>query len=152
VYLRVLGVYEAVYVARIISEGRETNLGVLGRALFAVKLWAAEGMRVHREGQFVSTSFDELNAWLGRELGKPAHAVTENTDLTAELRRDSHSFAARSPTCLRRNHLRQQGRHRVSVGGRERRDCSDTPTRLWSNFAQTPIVRFDYAEVAERMW
>jgi len=28
-----------------------------------------------------------LNAWLGKESGKPIHAVTETTDLTAELKR-----------------------------------------------------------------
>jgi hypothetical protein len=33
------------------------------------------------------TSPDELNAWLGKESGKPVHAVTEATDQTAELRR-----------------------------------------------------------------
>jgi hypothetical protein len=44
-------------------------------------------MPLHREGQFVSTSSDELNSWLGQELGKPVHVATENTDLTAELKR-----------------------------------------------------------------
>ena len=51
-----------------------------------VKRRAAEGMPLHREGQFVSTSSDELNAWLGQESGKPGHVATENTDLTAELK------------------------------------------------------------------
>ena len=45
-----------------------------------VKRRAAEGMPLHREGQFVSTSSDELNAWLGQESGKPGHVATENTD------------------------------------------------------------------------
>jgi hypothetical protein len=38
-------------------------------------------------GRFVSTTVDELNQWLGRESGKPVHAATETTDLTAELKR-----------------------------------------------------------------
>ena len=59
----------------------------LGEPVSVVKRWAAGGMPLHREGQFVSTSSDELNAWLGQESGKPVHVATENTDLTAELKR-----------------------------------------------------------------
>jgi hypothetical protein len=44
-------------------------------------------MPPNREGQFVSTSSDELNAWLGQDSGKPVHVATENTDLSAELKR-----------------------------------------------------------------
>jgi hypothetical protein len=71
------------------SEGLETNLGFLGEPVSVVKRWAAQGMPVHREGQFVSTTStsDELNRWLGQESGKPVHVATENTDLTAELKR-----------------------------------------------------------------
>ena len=61
-----------------------------------VKRWAAEGMPLHREGQFVATSANELNAWLGQESGKPVHVATENTDLTAELKRGL-SFIRREP-------------------------------------------------------
>jgi hypothetical protein len=42
---------------------------------------------VHREGRFVATSPEELNARLGEESGKPVHAAVETTDLTAELKR-----------------------------------------------------------------
>jgi hypothetical protein len=35
----------------------------------------------------VTTTREELNAWLGRESGKPVHIATENTDLAAELKR-----------------------------------------------------------------
>ena len=59
----------------------------LGEPVSVVKRWAADGMPVHREGQFVSTSSAELNAWLGQESGKPVHVATANTDLTAELKR-----------------------------------------------------------------
>jgi hypothetical protein len=59
----------------------------LGEPASVVKRWAADGMPVHREGQFVSTSSEELNSWLGQESGKPVHVATENTDLTAELKR-----------------------------------------------------------------
>lgn len=59
----------------------------LGEPVSVVKRWAAEGMPLHRQGQFVATSSNELNAWLGKESGKPVHVATENTDLTAELKR-----------------------------------------------------------------
>jgi len=59
----------------------------LGEPVSVVKRWAADGMPIHREGQFVSTSSNQLNAWLGRESGKPVHVATEKTDLTAELKR-----------------------------------------------------------------
>jgi|SRR5580700_3725606 hypothetical protein len=59
----------------------------LGEPVSVVKRWAAEGMPIHREGQFVTTSTNELNSWLGQESGKPVHVATENADLTAELKR-----------------------------------------------------------------
>jgi hypothetical protein len=59
----------------------------LGEPVSVVKRWAADGMPLHREGQFVSTSSNELNRWLGQESGKPVHVATDNTDLTAELKR-----------------------------------------------------------------
>ena len=59
----------------------------LGEPVSVVKRWAADGMPLHREGQFVSTSVDELNRWLGQESGKPVHVATESTDLTTELKR-----------------------------------------------------------------
>jgi hypothetical protein len=59
----------------------------LGEPVSVVKRWAADGMPLHREGQFVSTTPDELNRWLGQESGKPVHVATENTDLTTELKR-----------------------------------------------------------------
>jgi hypothetical protein len=68
----------------------------LGEPMSVVKRWAAEGMPLHREGQFVATSSNELNAWLGQESGKPVHVATENTDLTAELKRGL-SFIRREP-------------------------------------------------------
>jgi hypothetical protein len=40
-------------------------------------------MPVRKQGRYVETTPDELNAWLGKESGKPV----EDTDLTAELKR-----------------------------------------------------------------
>jgi hypothetical protein len=33
------------------------------------------------------TTTADLNAWLGKESGKPVHVATEDTDLAAELKR-----------------------------------------------------------------
>lgn len=59
----------------------------LGHPSPVVQRWAAEGMPVHREGRFVATTPEELNAWLGKQSGKPVHVATESTDLAAELKR-----------------------------------------------------------------
>jgi hypothetical protein len=44
-------------------------------------------MPVTKQGRFVTTSPEELNAWLGRESGKPVHVGTPEEDLAAELKR-----------------------------------------------------------------
>src|SRR5579864_3300257 len=59
----------------------------LGHPAAVVQRWASEGMPVRREGRFVTTTPAELNAWLGKETGKPVHVATADTDLTAELKR-----------------------------------------------------------------
>jgi len=59
----------------------------LGHPSAVVQRWATEGMPVHREGRFVVTTPEELNAWLGKQSGKPVHAITESTDLAVELKR-----------------------------------------------------------------
>ena len=59
----------------------------LGEPTSVVQRWASDGMPVRRQGRYVETTPDELNAWLGKESGKPVHVATENTDLTAELKR-----------------------------------------------------------------
>jgi hypothetical protein len=44
-------------------------------------------MPLRRQGRYVETTLDKLNAWLGKESDKPVHVATGNTDLTAELKR-----------------------------------------------------------------
>ena len=34
-------------------------------------------MPVRRQGRYVETTPDELDAWLGKESGKPVHVATE---------------------------------------------------------------------------
>ena len=59
----------------------------LGEPTSVVQRWASDGMPVRRQGRYVETTPNELNAWLGKESGKPVHVATESTDLTAELKR-----------------------------------------------------------------
>jgi len=68
-------------------KGWQQIAAFLGEPASVVQRWAAEGMPVHREGRFVSTTPAQLNAWLGQQSGKPVHVATDNTDLTAELQR-----------------------------------------------------------------
>lgn len=74
----------------------------LGEPASVVQRWAAEGMPVRRQGRFVSTTPDELNAWLGRESGKPVHVATEQTDLSAELKRGLSYIRKKSSKSRRR--------------------------------------------------
>ena len=59
----------------------------LGHPAAVVRRWASEGMPGRRQGRFVTTMPQELNAWLGSESRKPAHVATQDTDLAAELNR-----------------------------------------------------------------
>jgi hypothetical protein len=59
----------------------------LGQSPSTVQRWALEGMPVRRQGRLITTTPEELNAWLGAQSGKPVHVATENTDLAAELKR-----------------------------------------------------------------
>src|ERR1700726_2038205 len=68
-------------------KGWQQIAAFLGEPPSAVQRWASDGMPVRKQGRYVETTPDELNAWLGKESGKPVHIATENTDLTAELKR-----------------------------------------------------------------
>jgi len=70
-----------------ILKGWQQVAAFLGEPTSVVQRWASEGMPVRCQGRFVSTTPQELNAWLGKESGKPVHVATDNTDLTAELKR-----------------------------------------------------------------
>jgi hypothetical protein len=59
----------------------------LGEPQAVVQRWASDGMPVRKQGRYVETTPEELNAWLGKESGKPVHVATDDTDLTAELKR-----------------------------------------------------------------
>ena len=70
-----------------ILKGWKQIASFLGEPVSVVERWGAEGMPVQRGGRLVTTTPAELNAWMGKESGKPVHVTTENTDLTAELKR-----------------------------------------------------------------
>ena len=68
-------------------KGWQQIAAFLGEPTSVVQRWASDGMPVRRQGRYVETTPDELNAWLGKESGKLVHVATENTDLTDELKR-----------------------------------------------------------------
>jgi len=67
----------------------------LGEPISVVKRWKSEGMPVVEQGRSVTSSPEQLSAWLGRESGKPLHVMTPQTDLASELKR-AIAFARRS--------------------------------------------------------
>ena len=68
-------------------KGWQQISAFFGEPVSVVQRWAWEGMPVHREGRFVSTTAGELNGWLSKQSGKPVHVASEESDLTAELKR-----------------------------------------------------------------
>src|SRR5579872_3152832 len=78
-------------------KGWQQIAAFLGEPTSVVQRWASEGMPVRRQGRFVSTTPDELNAWMGKETGKPVHVATEETDLAAELKRGLSFVRAKKP-------------------------------------------------------
>ena len=60
-------------------------------------------MPVRKQGRYVETTANELNAWLGKESGKPVHVATDVGDLTVELKRGlSFVRGIRQPTSQKR--------------------------------------------------
>ena len=59
----------------------------LGQPVSVAQRWTQDGMPVQRAGRFVVATPEELNRWLGRELGEPVHVATAEADLAAELKR-----------------------------------------------------------------
>jgi len=70
-----------------VLKGWKQIAAFLGEPVSVVQRWASTGMPVRHEGQFVSTTPKELNDWLEQESGKPVRVVTDESDLTSELKR-----------------------------------------------------------------
>jgi hypothetical protein len=83
-------------------KGWQQISAFLGEPPSVIQRWATEGMPVRRQGRYVETTPEELNAWLGKESGKPVHVATENTDLTAELKRGLSFVRSEKPTTKKR--------------------------------------------------
>jgi hypothetical protein len=89
-------------------KGWQQIASFLGEPVSVVQRWANEGMPVHRQGRFISTTADELNSWLRRESGKPVHVATDNTDLTAELKRGLSFVRHEKPSDSERGNERKK--------------------------------------------
>ncbi len=76
-------------------EGSQSNLlkgwkqiaEFLGQHISVAQRWATTGMPVSRAGRLVVANPGALNQWLGKESGEPVHVATNETDLSAELKR-----------------------------------------------------------------
>ena len=66
-----------------VLKGWQQIAAFLGEPPAVVQRWASDGMPVRKQGRYVESP-GELNAWLGKESGKPVHVATDDTDLTAE--------------------------------------------------------------------
>ena len=75
-------------------KGWKQIAAFLGQPVAVVQRWASEDMPVRRQGRFVTTTTKELNDWMGKQSGKPVHVITEDADLTSELKR-AVSYARR---------------------------------------------------------
>jgi len=79
-------------------KGWQQISAFLGEPPSVVQRWASDGMPLHRQGRYVATTPDELNACLGKESGEPVHVATDGTDLTAELKRGLSFFRHEKPS------------------------------------------------------
>jgi len=71
-----------------ILKGWPQIAAFLGQPVSVAQRWASDGMPVKRQGRYVESSPEELNRWLARESsGEPVQIATEDTDLSAELKR-----------------------------------------------------------------
>lgn len=72
---------------REILTGWKEIANFLGEPVSVAQRWESEGMPVSRQCRKVSSTPEQLDAWLGRVSSKPVHIATPETDLTAELKR-----------------------------------------------------------------
>jgi hypothetical protein len=69
-------------------KGWQEIAAFLGQPLSVAQRWADSGMPVEKRGRYVYSSREQLNRWLGREsAGEPVQIATDETDLSAELKR-----------------------------------------------------------------
>ena len=67
-------------------KGWQQIAAFLGQSVSVTQRWAESGME--KRGQYVYSSREEFNRWLGREsAGEPVQIATESADLSDDLRR-----------------------------------------------------------------
>jgi len=59
----------------------------LAQPVSVAQRWARSGMPVHRRGRSVIAMRSELDSWLANESGEPVQITTDETDLSAALKR-----------------------------------------------------------------
>lgn len=60
----------------------------LSQPVSVAQRWAKDGMPLQRQGRYVTATPEELNRWLGREVGgEPVQVATPDLDLSKELKR-----------------------------------------------------------------
>ncbi len=69
-------------------KGWQEIAASLGQPLSVAQRWADSGVPVKKRGRYVYSSREQLNRWLRREsAGEPVEIATDETDLSAELKR-----------------------------------------------------------------
>ena len=69
-------------------KGWEQISAFLSQPVSVAQRWAKDGMPLKRQGCFVTATPEELNKWLGRELGgEPVQVATADLDLSKQLKR-----------------------------------------------------------------
>lgn len=60
----------------------------LSQPVSVAQRWAKDGMPLQKQGRYVTVTPEELNRWLGREVGgEPVRVATPDLDLSKELKR-----------------------------------------------------------------
>jgi hypothetical protein len=69
-------------------KGWQQISAFLSQPVSVAQRWAKDGMPLKRQGRFVTATPEELNKWLGREIGgEPVQVATADLDLSKELKR-----------------------------------------------------------------
>jgi hypothetical protein len=69
-------------------KGWQQIASFLGQPINVAQRWAKSGMPIVGAGRSITTSPEDLNSWLGREAGgEPLHVASEQSDLSADLKR-----------------------------------------------------------------
>jgi hypothetical protein len=69
-------------------KGWQQISAFLSQPVSVAQRWAKDGMPLKRQGRFVTATPEELNKWLGREVGcEPVQVATADLDLSRELKR-----------------------------------------------------------------